>query len=277
MYICGKKIASEIYNELQQKISLLEKKPTLGAILVGNNSESLRYIGQKRKFAEKTGIHFELLHLPENVSQEDLLSHIWAWNSSENISGYIVQLPLPKHIDSTRIIASILPKKDVDGFHPENQGKVMIGDESGFVPCTPAGVLHILASEGISLSGKKICIIGRSNIVWKPLALLCINAWATVTSCNSQTPYLKEFTEHADIVICATGHAGLLRADMISKDCIVIDVGFSVIDGKIHGDAATEEIHEQGNRITPVPGGVGPMTVAMLLSHTYTAHLWNKN
>ncbi len=273
MYICGKKIASEIYDDLEQKIALLTKKPTLGAILVGNNSESLRYIGQKRKFAEKIGMHFKLLHLPDDVSQELLLSYIEEWNHSPDISGYIVQLPLPAHIDTTRIIAEISPAKDVDGFHPENQGKVMIGDESGFVPCTPAGVMHILASEHISLSGKKICIIGRSNIVGKPLAMLCINAGATVTSCNSQTPNLRDFTQNADIVICATGHAGLLQADMISKDTLVIDVGFSVVDGKIHGDAATQAIHEQGNRITPVPGGVGPMTVAMLLSHTYDAHL----
>ncbi len=275
MLLDGKKIAHTIYSDLQKNIKSLEKKPVLWAVLVGKNPESIRYIWQKRKFSEKIGMWFQLFSFPENISESELLQKLKLLNENPEISGYIVQLPLPAHINSIKVIEHISPKKDVDGFHPENQGKVMIGDTSGFIPCTPAGVMKILESTGISLLGQNICIIGRSNIVGKPLSLLCINAGATVTSCNSQTKDISFFTKQADIVICATGKAGLLRANMVQKDSIVIDVGFSIIDGKIRWDACFDELLAQWNTITPVPGWVGPMTVAMLLSHTYQAHIWN--
>lgn len=245
MLIHGTLLAENIYTQLQKDISLLEIKPTLGAILVGENSPSMRYIRQKRRFAEQIGMNFVLRCFPEDISQEALLQEVEKLNHDTNISGYIVQLPLPQHINSLSIIEHIDPKKDVDGFHPLNQGKMMLGDETATVPCTPAGVIHILESKNISLQGKKVCIIGRSNIVGKPLSVLCINAGATVVSCNSSTPDISLYTQEADIVICAAGKAGLLTADMISKNCIVIDVGFSVIGGKIYGDACTQKIHAQ--------------------------------
>lgn len=272
MILDGKKLAADIYNDLSEKIKKSPSIPTLGAVLVGNNSASLRYIRQKQKFSEKIGMNFELFRFPEDISEEQLREEIHKLNENDSISWYIVQLPLPSHIDSLRIIRNIHPLKDVDGFHPENQWKVMIGDETGFVPCTPAGVMELLKEYNIALSRKKVVILGRSNIVGKPLALLCINAGATVISCNSHTPDIHTYTKDADIVICATGQAHLLQVDMVSAEAIIIDVGFSVIDEKIYGDADTTWFLSQGNPITPVPGWVGPMTVAMLLSNTYNAH-----
>lgn len=265
--------ASKIYTQLKENILKLEKKPTLWAILVWNSPASLRYIKQKRKFAKKIGMWFEFIQRDEKISQKELLETIRACNTSENISGYIVQLPLPKHIDTNKIIESIDPKKDVDGFHPENQWKVMIDDNSGFIPCTPAGIMHLLSEYKVELSWKKICIIWRSNIVGKPLALLCINAGATVSVCNSRTPKLEDFTLSADIIICATGIPHLIKPDMTHKNAIIIDVWFSVVDGKIIGDTDTQAFLDAGNSITPVPGWVGPMTVAMLMTNTYLAHI----
>jgi len=262
----------EIYENLKNNIWNLADAPTLWAILVWDSPASLRYIKQKRKFAKKIGMWFELIQRDENISQEELLETIQTCNTSENISWYIVQLPLPKHIDTNKIIESIDPKKDVDGFHPENQWKVMIHDNSGFVPCTPAGVIHLLSEYKVELSWKKVCIIGRSNIVGKPLALLCINAGATVSVCNSRTPKLEDFTISADIIICATGIPHLVKPGMTHKNAIIIDVWFSVVDGKIMGDADTQAFLDAGNSITPVPGWVGPMTVAMLMTNTYLAH-----
>ena len=272
MILDWKKLASHIYDTLSEKIQKLETKPTLGAILVWNNSASRRYISQKQKFSEKIGMGFSLFQFPEKISQEELLWEIKKLNQNPLISGYIVQLPLPRHINSLEIIWSIDPKKDVDGFHPENQWKIIIWDSTGFTPCTPAGIMKIFSEYKIVLEGKEIVILGRSNIVGKPLALLCINAWATVISCNSKTPDISLYTRSADIVICATWKAHLLSADMVHPQAIIIDVWFSVIDDEIYGDADTQGLIKQWNTITPVPGGVGPMTVAMLLENTYIAH-----
>ncbi len=272
MLLSGTNIATKIYDDLQTKIKNHHATPTLWAVLVWDNPASLRYIRQKKKFAEKIGMNFKVFQQESNISENELLALIQTLNADTTISWYIVQLPLPKHIPTATIIAAIDPRKDVDGFHPANQGKLMIWDESGFTPCTPAGIMKIFIHYDIPLSGKNVCILGRSNIVGKPLAVLCINAGATVTSCNSHTPDISQYTQSADIVICATGQAHMLQADMISPTCIVIDVGFSVIDGKILWDADTTPIHEQGNSITPVPGWVGPMTVAMLLSNTFKAY-----
>lgn len=272
MILDGKKLAQSIYEELEQKIKNLSPQPCLGAVLVGNSSASLRYISQKKKFCEKVWISFRLFQFPENITQDELLWEIESLNKNPEISGYIVQLPLPEHIDTNTIIHHISPEKDVDGFHPVNQGKVVLWDSSWFIPCTPAGIMKIFDAYNISLSWKSITILGQSNIVGKPMAQLCINAGATVTSCNSKTKDLGTHTSHADIIILATGKAWLLSPDMVKKDAIIIDVGFSVVDGKILGDAQTQKLIENGNSITPVPGWVGPMTVAMLLSNTFTAY-----
>jgi len=272
MIIDGKQIAQDIYKDLATKVSEWEWTPKLAAVLVGNNPASLKYIDQKRKNAEKVGIDFELIHVAENISQEDLLQVLNDLNTDADVSGYIVQLPLPQHIDTSLVIESISPEKDVDGFHPVNQGKGIIGDDSGFIPCTPAGVMHILHTLSINLAGKEVSVIGKSNIVGKPLVNLLMNAGATVTSCNSKTKDLKKHTSQADIVILAAGVPKMLTADMISHNTIVIDVGFSIIDGKIYGDADFESIEKNGNLITPVPGGVGRLTVAMLLSNTFKAY-----
>ncbi len=273
MILDGRTIAQNIYNSLGEDIAQLKDTPTLGAILVWNNDESLRYIKQKRKFAEKTWINFKLFQFEDTISEEALKSEILKLNNNTEISGYIVQLPLPKHINELRVIRNIDPKKDVDGFHPENQWKVMIWDLTGFAPCTPAGVMKILEHYNITLVWKKISILGRSNIVGKPLTMMCINAGATVTSCNSRTPDISEFTKNSDIVICATGIPHILKAHMTSPDSIVIDVGFSIVNGEIHWDADYNALISQWNSVTPVPGWVGPMTVAMLLSNTYKAHI----
>ncbi|MCH8519068.1 bifunctional 5,10-methylenetetrahydrofolate dehydrogenase/5,10-methenyltetrahydrofolate cyclohydrolase [Candidatus Gracilibacteria bacterium] len=272
MILSGTKLATILSHELSQNIQSLKNKPKLVAVLVGNNTASLRYIKQKKKASETVGIKFELLHLQDDISEQGLLSEIEKLNNDTSVSGYIVQLPLPNHINSQHILENISPLKDVDGFHPVNQGKVLIGDTSGLVPCTPKGVMKLLSHHNISLQGKKVTILGRSNIVGKPLAALCINAGATLTSCNSHTEDIFSYTRHADIVISAIGKAYFLKAEHVSPNAVLIDVGFSVVDGVIYGDIDFEGCLKQGNTLTPVPGGVGPLTVAMLLENTYLAH-----
>lgn len=272
MILDWKKISQNIYTQLSHKISLLKKKPTLWAILLWENPSSLRYIRQKRKIAEKLWIHFKLISLPETTSHSELIKVINTSNTDTNISGYIVQLPLPSHIDTNAIINAISPEKDVDWFHPQNQGKIMIWDASWFAPCTPAGVMKLFEEYNIELAWKKVCIIGRSNIVWKPLSMMCINQGATVISCNSQTPDITEFTQDADIIVCATGAPHLLTPEMTHKQAVIIDVWFSVVEGEILWDADTNAFMNTWNPITPVPGWVGPMTVAMLMTNTYNTH-----
>ncbi len=273
MILDWKKLAQNIYWDLKEKIKKLERAPRLGVILVGDSSASLRYIWQKKKFCEKIGMSFRLFQLPASVSEKQLLLQVKNLNHDPSISGYIIQLPLPEHIDSLRIIRNIDPKKDVDGFHPENIGKMMIGDLTGFHPCTPAGVMKIFSEYEISLRWKNVVVLGQSNIVWKPMAIMCIHAWASVISCNHSTPDISLYTKNADIVISATWKAHLLNTANIKKNTLVIDVGFSIIEKKIYGDADTEKLLEQWNSVSPVPGGVGPMTVAMLLTNTYLAHI----
>lgn len=275
MILDGKKIAQKIYSKLTDEILTLKEKPCLGAVLVGSNPASLRYIKQKKKNAKAIGMDFRLFSLPEDTTEAKLLTLIQNLNNDSSLSGYIVQLPLPSHIDTLKVIESINPTKDVDGFHPINQGKILIGEKDAFAPCTPLWVMEILRERDFVFPGSKIVILGRSNIVGKPLAALCINAWATVISCNSKTPDISQYTKSADVVVLATGQVGVLRADMIGKDTIVIDVGFTVRDGVIYGDADFKPIHAQWNLITPVPGWVGQLTVAMLLSNTLRAHTNN--
>jgi len=275
MIIDGKKIAQKIYDELKQKISKLDQKPTLWAILVWENSPSLRYVNQKHKWAEYIGMNFELKTFPENVTEKELLEFIEKWNNDDNISWYIVQLPLPKHINDENVINAIKPEKDVDGFHPENQWKILIWDETAFAPCTPAWVMWIFEDLNINLAWKEVVVIGRSNIVWKPVAVMLINAWATVISCNSKTLDITKYTKTADIVICAAWKPHLLKLENINDKTVVIDVGFTVVDWKIYWDADFEAINNNWNLITPVPGGVWRLTVANLMKNTYKAFLQN--
>lgn len=273
MIIDGKKIAQTLYNNLKNDIEKQGIRPTLAAVLVWDNSASLRYIKQKKKWAEFVWIDFKLIQLKSNVTQIELEKTIDELNNNKNVDGYIVQLPLPKHINETTIIRKIDSKKDVDGFHPENTGKVLIGDSTGFVPCTPAWVMYMFDVMWTELSGKQVTIVWRSNIVGKPLAALLINAWATVSICNSKTPDIKKYTSSSDIVIMATGQPHLLKLDMVKIGTTIIDVGFTVIDGKIYGDADFDLLEKVGNNITPVPGGVWALTVAMLMKNTLQAAL----
>lgn len=273
MIIDGKKIAQTLYNSLKNDIAKQGIRPTLAAVLVWDNSASLRYIKQKKKWADFVGIDFKLIQLKSNVTQIELEKTIVELNNNNGVDGYIVQLPLPKHINETAIISKIDARKDVDGFHPENTWKVLIGDSTGFVPCTPAGVMYMFDVMWTQLSGTKVTIVWRSNIVWKPLAALLINAWATVTVCNSKTTNLKKHTSSADIVIMATGQPHLLKLDMVTIGATIIDVWFTVIDGKIYWDADFDLLEKVWNKITPVPGWVWALTVAMLMKNTLQAAL----
>lgn len=271
MIIDGKKMAQEVYDELKNDIEKSQIKPVLAAVLVWANSASLRYIAQKKKFADYVWIDFKLIELKQNVTQIELEKKIIELNENKNIHGYIVQLPLPDHIDSKKIIEKIDPKKDVDGFHPVNMWKILIWDNQGLVPCTPAWIMHIFEKLNTPLVWKQVTIVGRSNIVWKPLAALLINHGATVTVCNSKTPRLLNYTLQSDVVIMATWKAHMMNAGMVKVGTTIIDVWFSVIDGKIYWDCDTQFLEKIWNIITPVPGGVGPMTVAMLMKNTFKA------
>ncbi len=268
MIIDWKEIALHIYDTIKAKVSKLKKKPTLWAILVWKNSSSIRYIAQKQKWADYTGINFKLVELEDTVSEKELLKEIKNFNNNVDINWYIVQLPLPKHINETNVINSILPEKDVDWFHPINQWKILIWDTSWLVPCTPAWILEILKSENINLIWQNICVIWRSNIVWKPIIALLVNAWATVISCNSKTRDISNFTKQADIVIVATWQVWILKENMLKKWSVIIDVWFTVIEWKIYWDSQTKEINLAWHRITPVPGWVWALTVAMLMKNT---------
>lgn len=271
MILDGKIVAQAIYEDIKEEISKTSQKPKLWVILVGNNPSSLRYIKQKQKWAEYVGIDFELFSFNETVSEKELLWLVEKLNTHQNVSGYIVQLPLPKHINEKNILNSILPEKDVDGFHPENQGKIVIWDTSGLAPCTPAWMMELLKYYKIDVVWKNVVIIGRSNIVGKPIANLLINASATVTICNSKTQNIEFFTKNADIIITAMGKPNFLTVEKINPKSIILDVWFSVIDEKIYGDADFENILKNGNAITPVPGWVGALTVSCLMKNTLQA------
>lgn len=276
MILSGTVIAEKIYDDLKNQVQNMIKKPKLSVILVGNNSSSLRYIKQKEKWAKYIWIDFELIQLDENISQKILEDEILKINNDNLVSGYIIQLPLPKHIDSKKILALVNPLKDVDGFHHENQWKLMIWDKTGFIPCTPFGIMELLNFYKIEVIGKNVVVIGRSNIVWKPIANLLIQAWGTVSVCHTQTKNIEFYTKNADIVILCAWVSWLLTTKQIQTTTVVIDVGFTVIDGKIYGDADFEDILQQGNDITPVPWWIGPLTVACLLKNTLQAFLQNQ-
>ncbi len=274
MIIDGKKIAQSVLESVKKDAEKLNDKginPDLAVIMVGDNQASKTYVRNKKIACEKAGIKSEEYLLPENVSEKEILNLIDKLNAKKEVSGILVQLPLPSHLDSKTICERISPLKDVDAFTSENIGDLFKGD-ANYLPCTPAGILEILKHENINLAGKHCVIIGRSNIVGKPLALLLIQNDATVTVCHSKTKNIEEICKLADIVICAVGKEKFLKKEMVKPGAVVIDVGINRDEnGKLCGDADFENLEPICSKITPVPGGVGPMTVAMLVKNAAKA------
>lgn len=268
--IDGKRISQEIKDELKEKVARLRsegREAALAVIQVGNDPASTVYVGNKKKACEYIGIRSLSYELPEETTEEELLALIDRLNADNSVNGILVQLPLPKQINEDKIIQAISPKKDVDGFHPENVGKLVIG-EKGFVSCTPAGIIQLLKRSGIEIAGKNCVVIGRSNIVGKPMALLMLRENATVTVAHSKTKNLPELCRNADILIVAIGKPRFITAEYIKEGAVVIDVGIHRDENnKLCGDVKYEEVAEHTSAITPVPGGVGPMTIAMLMNN----------
>ena len=274
--IDGKVLSEKILKEIEQEHSELEKKVErkagLAVIIVGENPASQIYVRNKIRACEKVGFHSETIRLDENITEENLLLEIEKLNNNSNIDGILVQLPIPKHIDGLKIINAISAKKDVDGFHTTNIGKMMIGDETGFLPCTPAGVIQMFEEYNINLEGKDVLVIGQSNIVGKPMTLLLIKKRATVQVCNSKTKNLSEKLQKADVIVAAAGSPKLIKATDVKEGVVIIDVGINRVDGKLCGDVDFEEVSKKASFITPVPGGVGPMTIAMLIKNTFKSY-----
>lgn len=271
--IDGKKIAAGIREKLKQKIAALPSAPQLAIVLVGNDEPSLIYVRNKQKAAAQIGLLSQLHHLDENISEEELLKIIAQLNADSEINGIIVQLPLPKHLNTNRIINAISPLKDVDGFHPYNTGMLQNNEKPYFIAATPLGVMQLIKSVSPNLSGKNVVLIGASLIVGRPLATLLLNQECTVSITHAQTRKIKELTSKADILVAACGVTKLVKADWIKENAILIDVGINRENGKLCGDIDFEDVKEKALAITPVPGGVGPMTIAMLLSNTVDAYL----
>ena len=272
----GKSLSQKIREEIRKEVESFTSKgfrpPSLAVVLVGDDPASKVYVNNKRKACEKVGIKSLFYHLPENTEEERLLGLIYELNTNEEVDGILVQLPLPKHIDQTKVILSINPEKDVDGFHPENMGKLVGQIEDGFIPCTPLGIDILLKHYGIEVQGKDVVIVGAGFIVGRPLSLLMLWRNATVTVCHIYTKDLKKHTLQADILISATGVPHLIKEDMVKEGAVVVDVGISKVNGKIVGDVDFEKVKEKASAITPVPGGVGPMTVTALLLNTLKAY-----
>jgi len=271
--IDGRKIAAQIRNELKSKISLLPQAPKLAIILVGNDDSSLIYVNNKQKAAAEIGLNTQLFHLAENTDETDLLELIAACNADDEINGIIVQLPLPGHLNTNRVINSISPLKDVDGFHPYNTGMLQNNEKPYFIAATPLGIMSLIKTVCQDLSGKNAVIIGASLIVGRPLATLLLNQECTVTVTHIHTRNIKDLTRKADILVAACGVAKLVKADWLKSGSVLIDVGINRENGKICGDIDFDDVIPQAAAITPVPGGVGPMTIAMLLQNTVDAYL----
>ena len=266
--INGKEIALALREELAAELAFKKYRPHLAVVLVGNDEASLIYDRNKQKAALAAGMDCDLHHLPEETTEDDLLDLIGRLNGDDNIHGVMVQLPLPKHINGRRIIEAICPEKDVDGFTPQNAGRLLLKDERAIVSATPAGILHLLKTVHQNLSGLHAVIIGRSNIVGKPLASLLLNQDCTVTVIHSKTVNPKEITRQADILIAACGCPKMVKKDWVKEGATIIDVGINRIDGKLCGDVDFDDVCDKAAFITPVPGGVGPMTIAMLMYNT---------
>ncbi|EAD3046619.1 bifunctional methylenetetrahydrofolate dehydrogenase/methenyltetrahydrofolate cyclohydrolase FolD [Listeria monocytogenes] len=280
--IDGKKLAKEIQGKVTREVAELVKegkKPGLAVVLVGDNQASRTYVRNKQKRTEEAGMKSVLIELPENVTEEKLLSVVEELNEDKTIHGILVQLPLPEHISEEKVIDTISYDKDVDGFHPVNVGNLFIGKDS-FVPCTPAGIIELIKSTGTQIEGKRAVVIGRSNIVGKPVAQLLLNENATVTIAHSRTKDLPQVAKEADILVVATGLAKFVKKDYIKPGAIVIDVGMDRDENnKLCGDVDFDDVVEEAGFITPVPGGVGPMTITMLLANTLKAakRIWKMN
>ncbi|MBE5961525.1 MAG: bifunctional methylenetetrahydrofolate dehydrogenase/methenyltetrahydrofolate cyclohydrolase FolD [Lachnospiraceae bacterium] len=274
MLIDGKKISAEIKEELKSEVTALKEQGTevtLAVIQIGNDPASTVYVGNKKKACEFIGIRSLAYELPEDTSEEKLLALVDELNAREDVNGILVQLPLPEGMDEDLILRRISPMKDVDGFHPMNVGLLNIGQE-GFVSCTPAGVIELLKRSGIEIEGKECVVLGRSNIVGKPMAALLLRENGTVTICHSRTKDVKSITKRADILVAAVGKRGFVTADYIKEGAVVIDVGIHRNEmNKLCGDVVFEEAEKKASAITPVPGGVGPMTIAMLMSNCVKA------
>ena len=271
--IDGKAVSAAVKEEVAREVAELREKGIsvgLAVILVGENPASKIYVANKKKACEQLGIVSHEYLLPENATEDELLELVHTLNNEDSINGILCQLPLPSHIDEKAIIAAIDPKKDVDAFHAVNVGRIMIGDYD-FVPCTPAGIMEMLKYYDIDPSGKTCVVIGRSNIVGKPMGMLLLHKNGTVTVCHSRTQNLAEVTSRADILVAAVGKAKFVTADMVKEGAVVIDVGMNRDDGKLCGDVDFDAVAEKCSYITPVPGGVGPMTIAMLMKNTVTA------
>ncbi|MBR3677190.1 MAG: bifunctional 5,10-methylenetetrahydrofolate dehydrogenase/5,10-methenyltetrahydrofolate cyclohydrolase [Alphaproteobacteria bacterium] len=275
--IDGKQIATQIYAELKSKISTLPTSPKLAIILVGDDDSSRIYVRNKQKFAAETGIVTELFHLPANTAEQDLLQLIDKCNQDTAVNGIIVQLPLPEHLNTHRIINRISPLKDVDGFHPYNTGMLQNNEKPYFIAATPLGIMTLIKTVTPELSGKNVVIIGASLIVGRPLATLLLNQECTVTVTHIHTQNIKELTRKADILVAACGVAKLVKNDWLKPNTILIDVGINRDNGKLCGDIDFDDVKEDAAAITPVPGGVGPMTVAMLLQNTVDAYILQRS
>ena len=270
----GKKLSNEIIEELKVRCDELKEKgikPKFAVIMVGNDKASQIYVKNKRKACEKVGIECVECFLDEDIQQKELIDKIKELNSDNTIHGILLQSPIPKHLNINEAFETISPKKDVDGFNPTNVGKLCLNQDT-FVSCTPFGIIKLLDKYGIDLAGKKVTIIGRSNIVGKPLIQCFLNKNATVTICHSKTDNIKEHTKDADIVVVAIGKPKFLKENMVKKNSVIIDVGINRDDnGKIIGDVDFENVSKKSSYITPVPGGVGPMTIAMLMNNVIKA------
>lgn len=277
--INGKEVSTAVRNEIKTEVEALKKdgKSTgLAVVIVGNNPASRVYVNSKKKGCAEVGMESFEYALPEETTTEELLELVEKLNNDDKVDGILCQLPLPKQIDEQKVINAIVPHKDVDAFHPVNTGHIMIGDYS-FLPCTPAGIMEMLKFYNISVEGKECVVIGRSNIVGKPMAMLLLQKNGTVTVCHSKTKNLKEITRRADILVAAVGKAYFVTADMVKDGAVVIDVGMNRNEeGKLCGDVDFENVKEKCSFITPVPGGVGPMTITMLLKNTLTASKTHK-
>jgi len=274
MIIDGTQIAAGIQKELIHEVKRLKDEhhltPGLATILVGDDPASRIYVSMKKKACEKTGIYYEEHTFPGDVKEKELIRLIQRLNQDEKVHGILVQLPLPSHLNESSILCSIAPEKDVDGFHPVNMGRLLAGDES-MAPCTPSGVIALLKKTGMDIAGKHVVVVGRSNIVGKPVAVMLLNRDATVTICHSKTKDLGQYTRQADILVVAVGRANFITEEMVKDGAVIIDVGTNRVGGKLCGDVDFERVKEKASAITPVPGGVGPMTVAMLMKNTVTA------
>lgn len=272
--IDGKAVSQSVKDRVKAEVEKLRESGIevgLAVVIVGNNQASRVYVNNKKKACEACSINSYEYALPEETTQEELLALVDRLNADDKVDGILVQLPLPKQIDEHAVIARISAAKDVDAFHAENVGKIMIGDYN-FLPCTPAGVMELIHSTGVSVEGKDCVVIGRSNIVGKPMAMLLLHESGTVTICHSRTQNLAEKCRNADILVAAVGKADFVTADMVKEGAVVIDVGMNRnAEGKLCGDVRYDEVEKKAGYITPVPGGVGPMTIAMLMQNTLTA------